>query len=89
MSAEERQAYDEADAAIEVAKNKHLEAKQAGNMRMFVEWVNDTYVPAANKYDIPAQQEGQKGEVTFGRWIVINISRHIRQDNFVAAPKAK
>ena len=61
MSAEERNAHDEADAAIAVAKDKHRQAKQAGNMKMFVEWVNDTYVPAAKKKAVPEQQEGQKG----------------------------
>ena len=70
MSAEERQAYDEADAAIEAAKNKHREAKQAGNMRMFIEWVNDTYVPAAKRKALPEQQEGGKSELKFGKWIV-------------------
>ena len=55
MSAEERQAHDEADTAIELAKNKHREAKQAGNMKMFVEWVNDTYVPANKKKAVPPQ----------------------------------
>ena len=89
MSAEERQAHDEADAAIEFAKNKNREAKQAGNMRMFVEWVNDTYVPANKKKAVPEQQDGKKGEVKFGRWIVANISKHIHRDKFEGAPKAK
>ena len=89
MSAEERQAHDEADAAIEAAQNKYLEAKQMGNMRMFLEWVNDTYVPAAKKKAVPEQEEGKKGEVKFVRWIVANISKHIHQDKFPTATKAK
>ena len=89
MPAEERQAYDEADAAVEAAKKKYREAKQAGNMRMFVRWINDTYVPAAKRKAVPVQQDGKKGELKFGRWIVANISKHIQQNKFDGAPKAK
>ena len=70
MSEKERQAHDEAAAAIEVARNKYREAQQAGNMRMFLEWVNDTYVPADKKKALPEQQDGEKGDYKFGRWIV-------------------
>ena len=97
MSAEERQAYDEAEAAIEAAKAKHAEAKAAGNMRKFVEWVNETYVPAAKRKPLPKQEEAKggdakatkKGDVKFGRWVVANVSKWIHQDKFVGKPKAK
>ena len=58
-------------------------------MRMFIEWVNDTYVPVAKKKALPEQQEGKKGEVKFGRWIVANISKWTHPDKFCTAPKAK
>ena len=89
MAAKERQAHDEADAAIEAAKNKYHQARQAGNIRMFIEWVNETYVPADKRKALPEQQDGLKGQVKFARWIVGNVCKSIHPDKYVYAPKAK
>ena len=56
---------------------------------MFIEWVNDTYVPAEKKKVLPEQQDGTRGEFKFARWVIANISRHLHPDKFVGAPKAK
>ena len=89
MSAEERQAFEESEAAIEAATNKFKEAKRTDNMKMFIEWVNENYVPQKNRKDLPEQQEGKKGSAKFGRWVVSNVSKWIHPDKFVGAPKAK
>ena len=44
MSAEEKKASDDAQEAIEEAKEKFKESEEAGDFKIYIRWVNEKYV---------------------------------------------
>ena len=85
MSAEEKKASDDAQEAIEEAKEKFKESEEAGDFKIYIRWVNEKYVPEAKRKALPNVEPGIK----FVRWITLNVMKHVHPDKFVNASKAK
>ena len=67
-------------------------------MRMFIEWVNETYIPAGKRKALPEEKEEdkkgtdaaiKKNSAKFGRWVVANVSKWIHPDKNLDKPRAK